>query len=309
MNPALIEIFSAVMKTGSTTRAATLLGVSQPGVSRGLKRLEDTTKLKLFERSGPRLTATPEALLLYREVQAAHAGLDRLRQAAARIREVGTGSLKVASSAALGLSFMPRVIAKYLKRRPAVSITFEISGSSAVRDLVASGLFDFGLCADEIDTTNLVAEPFIESYGVCVFRKGHALESKRIVSPSDLHQERLICLSPEDTARKQLDRHMAAAGVSPRMIVETQFSATVCQLALEGAGVGVANVLSYVSEGYEKAGLIARPLVPTVNFVTLQIVPPQRARSRLVDEFAAELVQERDKLLKDCSQYRPDRML
>ena len=309
MNPALIEIFSAVMKTGSTTRAATLLGVSQPGVSRGLKRLEDTTKLKLFERSGPRLTATPEALLLYREVQAAHAGLDRLRQAAARIREVGTGSLKVASSAALGLSFMPRVIAKYLKRRPAVSITFEISGSSAVRDLVASGLFDFGLCADEIDTTNLVAEPFIESYGVCVFRKGHALESKRIVSPSDLHHERLICLSPEDTARKQLDRHMAAAGVSPRMIVETQFSATVCQLALEGAGVGVANVLSYVSEESEKAGLIARPLVPTVNFVTLQIVPPQRARSRLVDEFAAELVQERDKLLKDCSQYRPDRML
>jgi DNA-binding transcriptional LysR family regulator len=43
MNLALIEIFSAVMKTGSTTRAATLLGISQPGVSRGLKRLEDTT--------------------------------------------------------------------------------------------------------------------------------------------------------------------------------------------------------------------------------------------------------------------------
>ncbi|PKA44851.1 LysR substrate-binding domain-containing protein [Rhizobium sullae] len=305
MNLALIEIFSAVMKTGSTTRAADLLGISQPGVSRGLKRLEDTTKLKLFERSGPRLTATPEALLLYREVQAAHAGLDRLKQAAARIREVGTGSLKVASSAALGLSFMPRVIAKYLKHRPAVSITFEIAGSSAVRDLVASGLFDFGLCADEIDTTNLVAEPFIESYGVCVFRKGHALESKRIVSPLDLERERLICLAPEDTARKQLDRHLAAQGVSPRMIVETQFSATVCQLAIEGVGVGVANVLSYVSEGYEKAGLVARPLLPAVTFVTLQILPPQRARSRLVDEFAADLMQERDQLLQECSSYSP----
>jgi DNA-binding transcriptional LysR family regulator len=306
MNLALIEIFSAVMKTGSTTRAALLLGISQPGVSRGLKRLEDTTKLKLFERSGPRLAATPEALLLYREVQAAHVGLDRLRQAATRIREVGTGSLKVASSAALGLSFMPRVIAKYLKRRPAVSITFEIAGSSAVRDLVASGLFDLGLCADEIDTTNLVAEPFIESYGVCVFRQGHPLEQKRIVTPADLQQERLICLAPEDTARKQLDRHLVSAGVSPRMIVETQFSATVCQLAIEGVGVGVANVLSYVSEGYEKAGLIARPLAPAVNFVTLQIVPPQRARSRLVDEFAAELSQERDRLLQECSPYNPD---
>ncbi|CCV08416.1 Transcriptional regulator, LysR family [Mesorhizobium metallidurans STM 2683] len=309
MNLALIEIFSAVMKTGSTTRAAALLGISQPGVSRGLRRLEDTTKLKLFERSGPRLNATPEALLLYREVQAAHAGLDRLRQAAARIREVGTGSLKVASSAALGLSFMPRVIAKYLKRRPDVPITFEIASSLAVRDLVTSGLFDFGLCANEIDITNLVAEPFIESYGVCVFRQDHALAGKRFVGPHDLQQERLICLAPEDTARKQLDRHLVAADVSPRMIVETQFSATVCQLAIEGAGVGVANVLSYVSEGYEKAGLVARPLIPTVKFITLQILPPQRARSRLVDEFSADLVQERDKLVEECRKYDPNRHL
>lgn len=306
MNLALIEIFGAVMKTGSTTRAAALLGISQPGVSRGLKRLEDTTKLKLFERSGPRLTATPEAFLLYQEILSAHAGLDRLRQAVVRIREVGTGSLKIASSAALGLSFVPSVIAKFLRRRPSVTITFEIAGSSAVRDLVASGLFDFGLCADEIDTTNLVAQRFIESYGVCVFRKGHELERARIVRPHDLRQESLICLSPEDTARKQLDRHLHAAGVSPRMIVETQFSATVCQLALEGVGVGVANVLSYVSDGFEKAGLIARPLVPAVHFISLQILPPQRARSRLVDEFAAHLSDARHELLRECGRFYTD---
>ena len=56
MNLTLIEAFGAVMKTGSTTAAAELMHVSQPAISRSLKRLEDTTKLKLFERSGPRLT-------------------------------------------------------------------------------------------------------------------------------------------------------------------------------------------------------------------------------------------------------------
>jgi DNA-binding transcriptional LysR family regulator len=52
MNLALIEAFSAVMKTGSTTRAAALLQISQPAVSRSVRRLGDMTKLKLFERSG-----------------------------------------------------------------------------------------------------------------------------------------------------------------------------------------------------------------------------------------------------------------
>jgi DNA-binding transcriptional LysR family regulator len=271
-----------------------------------LKRLEDTTKLKLFERSGPRLAATPEAILLYQEILSTHVGLDRVRQAVVRIREVGTGSLKIASSAALGLSFIPRVIDRFLRQRPEVTITFEIAGSSTVRDLVASGLFDFGLCADEIDTANLVSEGFIESYGVCVFRRGHQLEHARLVRPQDLHQERLICLAPEDTARKQLDRHLLAAGSAPRMLVETQFSATVCQFALEGAGVGVANVLSYVSGGFEKLGLIARPLVPLVRFVTLQILPPQRVKSRLVDEFTAHLNRERSAILRACSRFHPE---
>jgi DNA-binding transcriptional LysR family regulator len=300
MNLSLIETFSAVMKTGSTTRAADLLGISQPAVSRALKRLEDTTRLKLFERTGLRLAPTPEAALLYQEILSAHVGLDRLRQAVVRIREVGTGSLKIASSAALGLTFVPRVIQTFLRHRPDVSVTFEIAGSSGVRDLVASGVFDLGLCADEIDTANLVAERFSESYGVCVLRPEHPLATRKIISPADLNGERLISLAPEDTARKQLDQLLSAAGGFPRVVVETQFSATVCQLALEGAGIGVANSLSYVSGKYEQLGLIARPLVPLIRFTTLLTLPPQRARSRLVDEFIARLQLERDGILQEC---------
>jgi hypothetical protein len=141
---------------------------------------------------------------------------------------------------------------------------------------------------------------------LCVFRRGHQLERTSLVRPQDLHQERLICLAPEDTARKQLDRHLLAAGFVPRMLVEPQFSATVCQFALEGAGVGVANVLSYVSDGFEKLGLIARPLVPPVRFVMLQILPPQRVKSRLVDEFTVHLNRERIAILRACSRFHPE---
>lgn len=109
MNLALLDTFAAVMTTGSATAAPALLRVSQPAVSRALRRLEDTTRLRLFERHGKRLIPTPEARLLHAEIIAAQTGLDRVRQAAARLAELGTGVLRVGSSAALGLHLMPRV--------------------------------------------------------------------------------------------------------------------------------------------------------------------------------------------------------
>lgn len=301
MNLSLIEAFSAVMKTGSTTQAAALLSISQPAISRSLKRLEDTTKLKLFERSGPRLTATPEAHVLYREIMDTHVGLDRLRQAVARIRAVGTGSLRIASSAALGMAFIPKVLKLFLDKRPDVSLTLEIANSAAVRNLVASGTHDIGICADEIDRSNLVIEPFIETTGVCVMRGDHPLAAAEVVTPALLDGAPIISLSPDDTARKQFDRSMAQAGATPHILVETQFAATVCQLALEGVGVGLTNSLTYVSGNYDALGLVARPFRPRISFRSLMILPPHRARSRLIDELVALLARERDELLSTCN--------
>ncbi len=297
MNLALIETFSAVMKTGSTTRAATLLGISQPAVSRAIRRLEDTTKLKLFERLGPRITATPEALLLYREIVDNAVGMDRLRQAVVRIREVGTGSLKVASSAAMGLSFLPDVITAFLSKRPDVSITFEIASSSTVRNLVASGQFNVGLCADEIDRSNLIAELFVASRGVCVMGRDHPLSRNSVSRPRDLNGAPFIGLAPEDTSRKALQAVLDSARVQPRVVVETAFSGTVCQLALNGAGVGLANSFAYAAGGFDKLGLVARPFEPEIQFRSLLVLPPQRARSRLVDEFISIAGVQRDRVL------------
>jgi DNA-binding transcriptional LysR family regulator len=300
MNLTLIEAFSAVMKTGSTTAAAELMHVSQPAISRSLKRLEDTTKLKLFERSGPRLTPTPEAHLLYQEVLDTFVGMDRLRQTVARMRAVGTGSVRIASSAALGLSFVPKVLKRFAERRPEVSIRFEIGNSVTVRNLVANGSYDIGLCAEEIDRANLVVTPFIETRGVCVARPDHPLAGEAVIRPQMLDGQPVISLAPDDTARLQFDAALAAVGAKPRVVVETQFAATICQLAMEGMGIGLTNSLTYVSDRFEALGLRAMPFEPAIAFRSLMILPPHRARSRLVDELVGLLERERDDLARAC---------
>lgn len=296
MNMALIEAFGAVMKTGSTTRAAVLLGISQPAVSRALRRLEDTTRLRLFDRAGPRLVPTPEATLLHQELLRTEIGLDRLRQTVARMRDVGTGVLKLASAAAMGLHFMPKVISAFLAARPNVAMTFRVDSSATVRELVASGQFDLGVCADEIDTSQLIAEPFATSPGLCVMPAGHALSRRKTVRPEDLRDQAFVGLAPEDTARRALQSHLDAAGVRCRIVIETPFSASVCQLVLEGAGIGLVNALTYVSANYAALGLAARPFEPAISFQSLMILPPQRARSQTVRDFIAIMERHRDEV-------------
>lgn len=284
MNLALLDTFAAVMKTGSATRAGELLGVSQPAVSRAVHRLEDTSGLKLFAREGRRLRPTPEAAALYRELLAAQAGLDRVRQAAARLREVGTGTVRVTASAAFGLHLMPRVIEAFLRTRQEMSVTLEVASSAVVRDAVASGACDLGICADEVDRTNVVAEGLSETAGVIVMRADHPLSALAHIRPRDLDGAAFIALAPEDRARRRLEALLARDGARPRVVAETPYAATVCEFARLGLGVGLANWLAFAAGSYADRGLIARPFAPGIAFRALLLTPPQQARSRLVED-------------------------
>ena len=289
MNLALLETFAAVMKTGSATRAGQLLGVSQPAVSRAIQRLEDTSGLKLFAREGRRIRPTPEGTALYREVLAAQAGLDRVRQAAARLREVGTGTIRVTASAAFGLHLMPRVIEAFLRTRPEVSVTLEVASSAVVRDAVAGGACDIGICADEVDRTNVVAEGLSETAGVIVMRADHPLSTSVVIRPCDLDGLAFIALAPEDRARRRLEGLLARDGARPRVVAETPYAATVCEFAGVGLGVGLANWLAFAAGGYADRELVARPFAPSIAFRALLLTPPQQARSRLVEDLITAL--------------------
>lgn len=292
MNLALLDTFAAVMRTGSATGAATLLRVSQPAVSRAIRRLEDTTRLTLFAREGRRLVPTPEAKLLHTEIIAAHAGLDRVRQAAARLAELGTGLLRVGSSAALGLHLVPCALQRLLALRPGISVSFEIASSAVVRDRVAAGTFDVGLCADEVDLANVTWEFLAAPAGVIVMPATHPLTGHPEIHARHLADARWIALAPEDRARRRLDALLAKAGVKMETVAETPYSATVCELAGLGVGIGLANSLAVTAGSYAERGVVARRFVPRIPFRSLLLLPPGPARSVLVGDFIACLKDE-----------------
>ena len=71
-----IQVFRAVMQAGTTSKAATLLGISQPAVSQAIRKLETSSELRLFERVRGRLVPTQEAGALMEEVDRCFAGFE-----------------------------------------------------------------------------------------------------------------------------------------------------------------------------------------------------------------------------------------
>jgi DNA-binding transcriptional LysR family regulator len=292
MNFRQVEAFRAVMTTGSASRAADLLQVTQPAISRGILELEKETGFPLFDRIRGRLVPTAEGQLFFRDVETTFQGLDRLRISAARIRDFGTGDIRIASLAALGSTLVPHALRLLRQQHASIAVTLQVAGSATVRELVVSSRFDVGLAADEIDVAGVEHQLFATPKAVCAMAASHRLCERTVVTPQDLHEEHFIALSPEDTVRRKLEKVFQDAGIRPKVVAETPNSSTVCALAMEGLGVGLVN--PYAADGYSARGVVFRPFSAAVHFRTLLIFRPDLPKSRIVRDLTACLLAARN---------------
>lgn len=280
MNLREIEAFRAVMLCGTASRAAETLNISQPAVTKAIQSLERSIHFALFERAKGRLVPTPEGQMFFREVEHSFVGLTRLRTAAARIRDFGSGELRIACLSAFSTSLAPAAIAQFQAKHPKVAITFQVQSSSSIRDLVASGQFDVGLAADEIDTTGVEARPFAETTAMIALPPGHPLCEQTVIRPKQLDGLPFVALAPEDTTRREADAIFESAGAKPRIVIETPYSTTICAFVLQGVGCGLVDPVT--ATGYVERGLVLKPFVPKLRFRILILFPPGRQQSTLL---------------------------
>jgi DNA-binding transcriptional LysR family regulator len=119
-----MEIFRAVMLTGTVSGAARMLYVSQPAVSRLLNHTETSLGLKLFERTGGKLLPTPAAVALFEEVQPVYDVALNVDRFVENLANQSTIEISISCSPALGMSLLPRVIEVFHKRNPKTRIRF-----------------------------------------------------------------------------------------------------------------------------------------------------------------------------------------
>lgn len=296
MNLRQLEAFRAVMLSGSVTQAAQSMYLSQPAVSKLLSDLEHDLGFLLFKRTkGSSLTVTPEADAFFYEVERSFSGIAALKKVAEDIRNMATGTLRIAALPALAVSFLPKVIAAFRVEHPGVTIQLQTRSSSTVRQWMANQQFDIGLATAGRELPGIQMKRFLRCAGSCVLPPGHRLSHRDIISPADLSDEAFISLAVEDSARHRIDRIFEDAGVAREMIIETQYAMTICALVLQGLGCSVLNPIT--ANDYAKSGLVVKPFEPEVFFEYMIFTPQLRPMSQVAVAFIKMLEQHRDHVL------------
>ncbi len=293
MRFAEIETFRALMRSSSTRKAAALLHVTQPAISQSLKRLETQAGMQLFQRTGGRLVPTPEARALWVEVERVFIGMDAIEHRVRSLRDFGTNQLELSCYPAFGLGFMPRALERFKAHRGASAwpqVSLQVLSSKDVRDRVSMGISDFGLMADELSLEGLEHSTFAHFPGVVVMPQGHALARFKSIEPEQLVEAPFLALNPEDPSHRRLEAALAQKSLALRMVVQTPYAASVCEMALRGLGVGLVNPITALD--YAERGLVARKLSVDIFFACILALPAGKVLSSTARDFLSVMRQQ-----------------
>lgn len=257
MNLRHMEVFRAVMLTGSVAAAAELLHVSQPAVSKLLAHAARQSGLSLFERVKGRLVPTPEAQQLYAEIEILWRGVERVRDVTRTLAQPETGTLRLAVSASLASYLAPRAVALLYERFPLLKSRIEVLVPPIMVDALLDHSADLAVGLLPSEHPNLAT---VKSYTcglACVMREDHPLAGKAMVTPADLRGERVIT-SPAGTPYGQsLYRAYGKLAAQLRLDIEVRSSTTACWFAQAGAGIAVIDRAAAAGQSF--SGLAVRP--------------------------------------------------
>ena len=189
----VLKYFLLVAREENITKAANLLHLTQPTLSRQLMQLEEELGVQLFRRSKHRIILTEEGMLLRRRAEEIVALADKTRDDLQRRGEQISGTVAVGSGELRSSRFLTQLLTAFQRENPLVSFTIYSGNSDNIKERIERGLLDIGLLQEPVDIAkySFVRTPGREQWGVLV-REDSELASRKSVSPADLAAVPLI---------------------------------------------------------------------------------------------------------------------
>lgn len=276
------QAFHAIIDRGTVTGAAQQLGISQPAISNLLAQLERKTKLKLFERRRGRLIPTPEAAVLYDEIDTVVRGLDHVNQAVVDLQNQKAGQLQIATSHALAFGFMPQEIAAFAADKPNLTIAFQSQYSAKIQEWVLAGLFEIGICELPVRHDGLDRTPFYFET-VCALPEDSPLARHQVLTPRDLDDYPFIVMGADHMVSRRTREAFHSAGAHWRIRCHTDLFRNALNLVRQGFGASLIDPFTLSSD--DGRGYVLRRFRPQIRHDIVIVTARNRPLSAIGREF------------------------
>lgn len=283
----VLRYFLTVVREEGINRAAEVLHITQPTLSRQLAQLEEEVGVKLFHRGARKITLTNEGILLRRRAEEILALVDRTEQELMEQEELVEGRIVIGGGELAAMQELPEIIASFREKYPLVTFDLFTGSADLVKEQMEKGLIDIGVLLEPIDIERF---DFIRLQGkerwVVLMRPDDPLAEKEEIRPEDLRDAPLIL--PRRTNVQNEAVNWLGDSFRESQVVFTS------NLATNGAlmvyrGLGYSLVVEGAVPFWDREKIVSRPFCPALTANSVFAWKKQQPFSPAVTKFLAHI--------------------
>ncbi len=236
-----LEIFEAIARLGSFTRASEELFLTQPTVSMQMKKLSETVGVPLIEQSGKKLRLTADGQELAHATREIFGILDRFTMSVDERRGLKQGKLSLVAITTASY-FAPRLLGEFAKLYPGIDVSLRVTNKEQVLASIADGfddLYFLGAPPVEID---VVAMPIMDNPIVVLAAPDHPLAHTKQISLERIAQEPWLMREKGSGTRNAIERRFAEKGIALHPRLELGSNEAIKQAILAGLGISALSL-------------------------------------------------------------------
>lgn len=247
---ALVE----VARTGSFTRAAESLAISQPAVSVQIRTLEQAVGLQLFERRPRNVVLTDAGRILERYARQILKMEAEFAVEISDLQRLERGLLRVGAGATPSIFTLSGLFAEYYRRWPGVELQVRIGRTSELVSQVMEDELDLAIIASETSQEGLQRMPIYRERCMAIAGTGHPLAASQTISLAELPKHRFVMLPPDSGFRRFLNRKLGEHGITINVAMELSSLESIKEVVRTGVLVSIVPETAVSGES-EHSGL------------------------------------------------------
>jgi DNA-binding transcriptional LysR family regulator len=284
-----LQVFHAVAKHLSFTKAAETLFMTQPAVTFQVRQLEEHFGVRLFDRAPGGITLTSAGAIAFDYAERVLALLTELD---IRVREIGgqvTGPLLIGASTTIAEFLLPQILGEFKARFPGLVPRLFVANSESVQSRLDARTLDLGFIEGDSHLPTLVSEVCCEDELEVVCAPSHALARNKVVTAQELRQHAYITREAGSGTREVTDHYFERAGIAPDSLdVVMELGSPEALKRLVGTGLGFAIISkTAVVKEIQLGHLVQIALSPRLLRNLSVVYPKERIHSRVVTTFVA----------------------
>ena len=243
-----LKVFCDLAESESFTVTANINEVTQSAVSQQISSLERQFKSILVERSKKKFRLTREGQVLYEFSKQIIATYDALHTKLQEIKDVISGTIRIATIYSIGLHDLPPYVKRFLKSYPTVNVHIEYRRANQVYDDVVGNVVDLGLVAYPVRDPKLEVFPLRRDPLVLICHPQHPLARNKSIKLRTLNGQKFIGFEPDIPTRKALDKVLKENSVEVQHVMEFDNIETVKRAVEIDAGVAIVPQTTVIQE-------------------------------------------------------------